>query len=320
MPVAQLLMFMLVVTMTFFGAGMIYAQEFPYKPIRIVTTAPGGGSDAAARLIAQGLTGALGQQVIVDNRAGGVVAVENVAKAQPDGYTVLLYANSMWIAPFLQQVSYDPVKDFSPITLAAVSPNMLVVHPSVAVNSVNELIALASARPGELNYGSSGTGSSTHLAAELFKAMAHVNIVRVSYKAAGPVINDLMGGQIQMMFATIGSVAPHVKSGRLKALGVTTSKPSALVPSMPTVAAAGLPGYESAAIIAIFAPAKARAPVTKRLNQEIVRVLNQPDLKEKFLRIGIEPVASSPEALTAAMRSEMARLGRVIKEAGIRAE
>jgi tripartite-type tricarboxylate transporter receptor subunit TctC len=296
------------------------AQDFPNKPLRIVTTAPGGASDAAARLLALGVTGPLGQQVIVDNRSGGVFAVEYVEKAQPDGYTVLLYANSMWIAPFMQEVSYDPIRDFAPITLAAISPNMLVVHPAVAANSVKELIALAGAKPGQLNYGSSGAGSSTHLAAELFKSMAHVNIVRVQYKAAGPVVNDLLGGHIQMMFATTGTVAPQVKSGKLKALGVTTARPSALAPGVPTVASAGLPGYEMAAIIALFAPAKTPAPIIKTPNQHMVRTLNQAESKDKFLAIGIEPVASSPQELVASMKSEMARFSKVIKDAGIRAD
>ncbi len=302
------------------GMGAATAQEFPNKPLRIVTTAPGGGSDAAARLTALGLTGRLGQQVIVDNRSGGVFAVEYVGKAQPDGYTLLLYASSMWIAPLMQQVSYDPIKDFAPVTLEAVSPNMLVVPQSLNVNSVTELIALARAKPGGLNYGSSGTGSSTHLGAELFKSMAHVNIVRISYKAAGPVVNDLLSGQVQMMFGSLGTVVPFVKSGRLKALGITTISPSALAPGVPTVASAGLPGYESAAVIAIFAPAKVSSTLVMRLNKEIISVINQADLKEKFLNLGIEPIGSSPEALTASMKSEMVRLGKVIKDAGIRAE
>ena len=243
-----------------------------------------------------------------------------MSRASPDGYTLLVYSGTLWIQPLLEKTPYDVARDFAPITLLTSAPNLVVVHPSLPVRSIKELIALAKARPGELNYGSSASGSSTHVAAELFKAMADVNIVRVPYKAAGQAINDLIGGQVQLMFGVVGSVAPHVKSGRLRALAVTTAQPTALVPGMPTVAASGLPGYESRSMIAMFAPAETPAPIVNRLNQEIVRVLNTTEVKEKLFKIGVEAVGSSPYELAAAMKSETARLDKVIKNAGIRSE
>ena len=311
--------FLVVLTVT--GTGVVCSQPYPNKPIRMVTSAAGGSADFAARLIAQGLTGELGQQVVVDNRGGSVsTSVGIVAKAPPDGYTLLLYASSLWIAPLLQPVSYDPIKDFSPITLAASSPYILVVHPSVPVTSVKELIALAKAKPGELNYGSSGLGTANHLAAELFNAMAGVNVVHVPYKGAGPALNALIGGQLQVMFPSAGSVTSHIKSGRLRALGVTSAEPSALAPGLPTVAAAGVPGYESLLMIGVFTPAGVPAALINRLNQEIVKALRKSDTREKLFNAGVETVGGTPAQLAASVKSEMARLGKVIKDAGIRAE
>ncbi|MBI3939178.1 MAG: tripartite tricarboxylate transporter substrate binding protein [Betaproteobacteria bacterium] len=308
------------VGMMVLAAGVVSGQAYPNKPIRIVAPEAGGGGDFAARLIALGLSGSLGQQVIVENRGGasGIIAGRTVAKAPPDGYTLLFYGSIFWIGALLQDVPYDPVADFSPITLATSSPNILVVHPSLPVNSVKELIALAKARPGELNYAST-TGSTPHLAAELFKAMAGVNIVRIPYKGAGPALNDLIGGQVQLMFPVAAAVTPHVKSGRLRALAVTSVEPSELVRGLPTVAAT-VPGYESVQMTAMFAPAKTPATIINRLNQEIVQVLNRADVKEKFFNAGAKVVGGSPEQLMATMKSEMARLGKVIKDAGIRAE
>src|SRR3990172_10010399 len=263
------------------GAGVVSSQDYPIKPIRILTGTAASASDFASRIIAQGLTGNWGQQVIVDNRAI-IFATETVAKAAPDGYTLLYTASTLWILPLIRNnVSYDPVKDFAPISLAVSTPNILVVHPSVAANNVKGLIALAKAKPGELNYASGGAGASNHLAAELFKAMAGVNMVRVNYKGAGPAVNALVGGQVQVMFATASGVAPHIKSGRLRALAVSSAKPAAAYPNLPTIAAAGLPGYESAQTSGLFAPAKTSGPIIRRLNQEIVRILNHADVKEK---------------------------------------
>jgi tripartite-type tricarboxylate transporter receptor subunit TctC len=301
------------------GAGMVFGQNYPNKPIRIVASAAGGSGDFAARLIAQGLSGALSQQVVVDNR-GGVIPGEIVSKAPPDGYTLLIDAASFWIGPLLQETPYDPVKDFAPVTLTDSAPNVLVVNPSLPVKSVKELIALAKARPGELNYGSSSTGSTPHLAAELFNMMAGVKIVRVPFKGSGPAVISLLGGQVQLMFATAGSVAPHVKSGRLRALAVASLQPSALAPGLPTIAASGVPGYEAVAFEGMFAPAKTPVAIIDRLNQEIVRVLNRAEVKERFFNAGVETVGSTPEEFAAAIKSNVAKWGKLIKDAGIRDE
>jgi tripartite-type tricarboxylate transporter receptor subunit TctC len=302
------------------GANAASAQNFPNKPIRLVTAEAGGGADFLARLIAQGLAGSFGQQVIVDNRgaASGVVAADTVAKAPPDGYTLLLYSGVVWTLPFMRKVPYDPARDFSPITLAAISPNILVVNPAVPANSVTELIALAKDRPGQLSYGSSGIGVTPHLAAELFKAMAGVNIVHVPYK--GQALNELIGGQVQLMFPNAASVAPHLKSGRLRPLAVTSAQPSKLFPDLPTMASSGLPGYESVVMFGTFAPAKTPAALVARLNQEIVQSLNKSDTREKLLAVGVETVGNSQEQFAAAIKTDMARWSKVIKDAGIRAD
>jgi tripartite-type tricarboxylate transporter receptor subunit TctC len=287
----------------------------------MVTGGVGSGSDFVARLIAPELSASLGQPMIVDNRGSGVIPGEIVAKAPPDGYTLLLYGNAMWLAPFMQdRVAYDVTRDFSPVSLTTTTPNILVVQTTLPVNSVKELIALAKARPGELNYGSGPAGSLTHLAAELFKVMAGVNVVRINYKGVALAINDLLAGQVQLMFPTPATVMPHIKSGRLKALAVTSASPSALVPGVPTIASSGLPGYTSVAIQGVFAPAATPAPIINRLNEEIVRLVNRANMKEKLLSTGVEAVGSSPAQLAAAVKSEMASMGKVIKDAGIRGE
>ena len=311
------------VGMMILGAAVAFGQNYPNKPVRLVTAEAGGGADLVARLIAQGLSGPLGQQVVVDNRgaAGGAIAAEIVAKALPDGYTLLHYGSNIWLLPFLRNnLLYDPVRDFAPITLAVRAPNMIVVHPSLPVKSVTELIALAKARPGTLSYASGGTGSTPHLAAELFKAMANVDIVRIPYKGGGAALNDLLGGQVPLMFPVAAAALPHVKSGRLRALAVTSAQPTELAPGLPTVAASGLPGYESVSIQGLFAPAGTPATLINRLNQEIVRALNGENLKDKFFSAGIETIGSSPQVFAATVKSEMARLGKVIKDAGIRDE
>ena len=319
MLIKRFVEWMFSIGMMVLGAGMVFGQNYPNKPIRIVASAAGGSGDFAARLIAQGLSGALSQQVVVDNR-GGVIPGEIVSKAPPDGYTLLIDAASFWIGPLLQETPYDPVKDFAPVTLTDSAPNVLVVNPSLPVKSVKELIALAKARPGELNYGSSSTGSSPHLAAELFNMMAGVKIVRVPFKGSGPAVISLLGGQVQLMFATAGSVAPHVKSGRLRALAVASLQPSALAPGLPTIAASGVPGYEAVAFEGMFVPAKTPVAIIDRLNQEIVRVLNRAEVKERFFNAGVETVGSTPEEFAAAIKSNVAKWGKLIKDAGIRDE
>ncbi len=264
-------------------------QEYPNKPLRFIASGIGGGSDFTARLIGQGISGPLGQSVIVENR-GGVLQGEIVAKSPPDGYTVLVAGGQAFITPLLQKASYDPEKDFAAVTLTDTSPNILTVHPSVPAKSVKELIALAKARPGELNYGSTAAGGSIHLATELFKSMAGVNLVNIPYKATGLAVNDLMGGQVHLMISTALSVTPQMKSGRLRGLAVTSAQPSVLAPGLPTIAAAGLPGYEAVGITGAYVPAKTPAAIINRLNQEMVRYLNTPDAKEKFL-VTVQPEA-----------------------------
>ena len=296
-------------------------QNYPNRPVRIVTAEAGGGNDFTARLLAQGLGGSLGQPVIVENRAGagGAIAAELVARAQPDGHTLILYGSNFFTLPLLKKVPYDVVKDFAPVTAVGSTPNVLVVHPSLAANSVKELIALAKSKPGELNASSGGTGGSNHLAAELFKAMAGLNILLIHYSGAGPALNALIGGQVHMMFATASASAPHIKSGKLRALAVTTAQPSVLAPGLPTVAASGLAGYEAVSVYGVFAPAKTPPAIVTRLNQDAVRFLSRADVKEKFLNVGIDVIGSSTQELAAAVKSEMTRLGKVIKDANIRA-
>lgn len=303
------------------GSGLAYSQTYPAKPVRIVTPGSGGGADIAARLIAPALTRSLGQQVVVDNRASGVIPGDVVSKAQPDGYTLLLTSSSHWLAQFMQDSTpYDAVRDFAPITIVVTAPTLLLVHPSVPANSVRALIALAKARPGELNYASIATGSPTHLAAELFKSMAGVNIVRIPYKASGAALTDLIAGQAQLMFPVVSAGIPHVKSGRLKALAITSPKPSRLAPDLPTVASAGLPGYQLQGTFGMFAPAGTPAPIIARLNREVAAVLGTADIRERFFNTGVETVGSPAAELAAAMRAEMAALGKLIRDAGIRAD
>src|SRR5258706_1773737 len=298
------------------ASGVVCGEDYPNKPVRIVTSEPGGGNDFAARVIAEGLSLTVKQRVVVDNR--GIIAAEIAAKAPPDGYTLLFYGNPFWLAPFLRDnVPYDPVRDFLPISLAVSTASILVVHPSLPVKSVSGLIALAKARPGELNYSSGTTGAASHLAAELFRTMAGIKIVRVPYRGTGAAFTALIAGQVQVMFPTAGSVTPHLKSGRLKALAVTTAQPSALFPGLPTIAASGLPSYESVSLVGIFAPTETPAAIINLLNRNIVRVLDQVDVREKFFNAGVDTVGSSPAELAAAMRSEMARMGKVIRDAGI---
>ncbi len=319
MLLPRLVVWLLTVGIMVLDASGASGENYPNKPVRMVTHGVGGGADFVARLIASGLTDSLGRQVVVDNRAHGVIPGEITSKAPPDGYTLLLASSPLWVAALLQNTPYDPLRDFLPITFAATSPHILVVSPSVAAKSVKDLIALAKARPGALNYSSGSTGSSTHLAGELFNAMSGVNIVRIPYKTGTSQVTDVISGEVQMSFGIAGSVAPHVKSGRLRALAVTSPQPSALFPDLPTVAAT-LPGFESGSLYGMFAPAKTPAAIINRLNQETVRVLNRANVKEKFLNVGVEVVGSSPQEFAATIRSEMARMGKVIRDAAIRVE
>ena len=299
-------------------AGVARGQDYPNKPIRIVTSAAGGGTDFVARLMSQELAVPLGQPLVVDNRPA-VTLGDILPKAPPNGYTLMVGGESLWIGSLLRKASYDPVKDFAPVTLLVRSHNVLVVHASVPVKSVKELVDLAKNKPNELNYGSTSMGSATHMAAELFKSMAGVNITHVPYKGTGDMLIALTGGQVQVAFGAITAVAPHIKSGKLRGLGVTSAKPSALVPDLPTVATT-VPGYGSGGETALFAPPGTPAAIINRVNRDAVRVINLPEVKAKFLNAGLEVDGGSPEALAAWIKSEMTRWGKVIHDAAIKVE
>ena len=298
------------------------AQAYPSKPIRfIVPFAPGGSTDLLARFLAPRLTAALGQPVIVDNRggAGGVIGAELAARAPADGYTIVLGSpGPLTINPNLQRMPYDSLRDFSPITLATISPFTLVVHPSLPVNSVKDLVALAKAKPGSLNYGSAGNGSVAHFSSEQFKALAGVDIVHVPFKGSGPAVADLLGGRLHLMFENLPTMLPHVRSGKLKLLAVGTKTRSGLVPEYPTIAEAGVPGYESSTAFGVLAPANTPAAVVKRLNQEIVKALQIPDMMEKLSGLGLEAVGGTPQQYAAHLKEELAKYGRIVKAAGIK--
>jgi tripartite-type tricarboxylate transporter receptor subunit TctC len=293
-------------------AVCVAQEKYPVKPIRVVTAAPGSNHDWGARLSAQELTNRIGQRVVVENRSS--IAIEYVAKeAQPDGYTLLFYGATVWLQPFLNKVGWDPVADFAPITLAMSSPNVLVVHPSLPVNSVKELIALAKARPGDLNYSAGGGGSTPHIAAELFNHLAKTKIVRIHYKGSGPSMIGLLSGEAQLMFAALGPITPHVKANKVRALAVTTPKRTALMPDLPAVAET-LPGYTAEATIGFFAPRKTPSALVAQLHREIVQGLKGVDPKVLH-NAGIEIVGSTPEEFAAFIKAEMERMGPVIKAA-----
>lgn len=294
---------------------------FPNKPIRLLASGVGGAGDFAGRLIAAELTQRLGQQVVVDNRPGGVTPGEILVKAQPDGYTLMMVGFVIWLSPFMREhVPFDPVRDFTPVSLAISSPNVLVVHPSVRVKSVAELITLARQKPGALNYALSGIGNSNHIAGEMFKAMAGVNIAAVPYRGASLALTDVVGGRVEIIFATANAAGPHVSAGRLIALGVTSAQPSPVAPGLPTVASAGLPGYESAATIGILARAGTPPAVVNLLHREIARYLHTPDAKARLLKAGIEAVGNTPQEFAAIIRDDRRIKGKIIRDAGIRME
>lgn len=301
------------------------AQTYPVKPVRmIVTFAPGGGADFVGRVVGQKLSELLGQPVVIDNRAGanGAIGNEAVAKAAPDGYTLLLgAAGPLTIAPHLYaKLPFDTLRDYAPVVLAASSGFAVTLHPSVPANSVKDLIALAKARSGKLNYGSSGTGGSPHLATVLFASMTGTHLVHVPYKGLGPALTDLIGGQINLIFADVGLVLPHRKAGKLKAVAVTGEKRSSVMPDLPTVAESGLRGYQTGTWYGILAPTGTSADVIARLNQETIKVLALPEVKERFLTLGIEPAGSTPAQFAAYLRSELDKWAKVIKAGGIKVE
>lgn len=300
------------------------AQSFPIKPVRwIVPFPPGGAADISSRLIGQKLAERWGQQVIIDNRpgAGGNLGTELAARAAPDGYTVVLVPATFTTYPSLvRKPLFDPVKDFAPISLVSSSPLMVVVHPSLPVKSVRELVALAKARPDQLNYASSGIGASAHMAAELFKSMTNTRIVHVAYKGQPPAIIDLVSGQVQLMFPNIPSVLAQIKANRLRPLAVTTASRSALFPEMPTVAEVGIPGFEVTQWGGLVTAAGVPVAITEKFQKDLSAVLNQLDVKQLLLGHGFEAVGNTPAQFSEFIRMEIAKWAKIIKEADIRAD
>ena len=301
------------------------AQPYPTKPIRLVITyPPGGNTDLVGRALALKLGEFMGQQVVVDNRggAGGVLGSMITAQSAPDGYTIMLGTSAgMVINPLLsRKLTYDPVKDFAPVSMVVIVPQLLVINPQLPVKNVRELIAFAKAKPGYLNAGSSGVGTPNHFGTELLKWLAGVDIVHVPYKGGAPALTDLLGGQIQMAFSSVPAVLPHIKAGRLVALGVGSAKRSPALPNIPTIAEAGVPGYEYTTWYGIFAPAKTPRTLIARLNTEIVKAMETPDIKDRFTALGGDPDPGTPEELRAYMANESAKWAKIIKAANIRIE
>ena len=298
------------------------AADYPAKPVRVIVgQAPGGGNDIQTRLFAHKLSEGLGRSFIVENRtgAGSVVSYRTVATATPDGYTLLAVTGGFTIAPAVHaNLGYDPVKDLAPISLVVQSPFLLLVHPSLPVKSVKELLALAKARPGTLAYASAGHGSSTHLAFALFTTLARIDVIHVPYKGTGPALIDTMSGQVQMLVGNVLSSLQYAKSGKLRALAVTTSERSPAVPELPTLAQAGVPGYESSTWHAWFAPAGTAQPIVDKLNAELAKAAKAPDVISRLAPDGAQPIGSTPEVLRQFIVSDIARWRKVVKDAGIK--
>jgi tripartite-type tricarboxylate transporter receptor subunit TctC len=306
-------------------APFVHAQAWPSKPIRIVVPfAPGGPADLMPRLIGPKLTEAWGQPVVVENKpgAGGNIGMDTVAKSAPDGYTLVIGPNgNLVVNPHLYaNLPYDVTKDFAPVTLLATFSNVLVVNPEVPAKTVAELIALAKAKPAALSYGSPGTGSQPHLGGEFLKLLAGIDIVHVPYNGTAPALRDLLGGQITFMFAQTSAALPQIQSGKLRALGVASLKRSPQLPEVPTIAESGLPGFEAVSWYALLAPAGTPKEVVTKLQVEIARILQLPDIREKLAGLGGEPVGNTPEQLTAMLKSESARYADIVKRANIKAE
>ena len=299
-------------------------SDYPKRPIRlIVAQLAGGNADFVARLIAGELTKRLGQQFVVDNRPGGngLIGAELVARAVPDGYTMLLAGSSFTVNPSMyKKLPYDPLNDFAPVTQAGTAPNILVVNPSLPVHSVKDLIQLARAKPGQLNYGSSATGGSTHLAGVLFDMMAKTSMTHIPYKGAALALVDVMGGQIQLSFASMPSAMTHVRSGKLRGVAVTSLKRSALVPELPTIAESGLPGFETGAWQGVYFPRGTAAATVQLLNREIAAIVQLPDVRKQFALEGGEPVGNTPDEFARWLRADIAKWSKVVKAANIRVE
>lgn len=304
--------------------GAYAADNYPSRTIKwVVPFTPGGAMDSMARTLAEKMSQSMGQPVVIENRAGagGTIGSSAVAKADPDGYTIMIVSIGHAVNPALfPKLSYDPVKSFEPVSLVSIVPNVLVVNSQAKFSTVKDVIAQAKAEPGKMSYASAGTGTTIHLAAELFNSLAGTEIMHVPYKGSAPAITDLLGRQVDIMFDSVSSAKPHIDSGRLKAIAVTTSKRSTALPNVPTVAESGVKGYELNGWYAVFAPAGTPKPIVDRLNGEIVKALKLPDVSKRFAQLGAEPVGSSPEELGKYLKTETARWADVVKTRNITAE
>jgi tripartite-type tricarboxylate transporter receptor subunit TctC len=307
------------------GSLPALGQTYPSRPLRIVVPfPPGGGTDIGTRIVAQKLQEAWGQAVVVENKPGaaGIVGTELTARSAPDGYTFMMgnIGTHAINVSLYKKLSYDPVKDFAPVSMVADLPLLLLVHPSVPANTVKELIALAKSQPGKLNFSSSGAGGSMHVAAELFKSMAGVDMVHIPYKGGAPAVADLISGQVALSFSTVLETIQHVKAGKVRALAVTNDHRSIALPDLPTIAEAGLPGYQSISWLALFAPAGTPKDIVNKVSAETVRILKLPDVKERLLAQGAEPIGSTPEQLAAILAADLAKYAKVIRESGYKPE
>jgi tripartite-type tricarboxylate transporter receptor subunit TctC len=314
-----------IVPLAMLVSGAVFGQGYPSHPIRMVVpfSAGAGVTDIMARLVGQHLGASLGQSVVIENRpgAGGIPGTEAVSKAAPDGYTLLMTNVALVVNSYLySKLPYDPVKDFTPVTLVNTAPLLLVVHPAIAAKSVQELVAYAKAHPGELSFGSGGVGSTPHLSGELFKSLSGIDVLHVPYKGGAPALNDLIGGQLSFMIENMPGTMPFVKGGKLRALAVTSARRSPLEPALPTMAEAGVPGYEVVGWNGIVAVTGTPPEIVARLHAEVAKILHSPEVKQRMAALGAEPVGNTPDEFGTFIKAEMARWGKVIKEKGIRSE
>ena len=305
-------------------APLVAAQGYPDKPIRVIVSVPAGGTpDVTARLVAPGLSGLLGQQLVIDNRggAGGLIGAELAAKAAPDGYTLFISSpGALTILPHLRSVPYDTLRDFAPVGLISSGPFLLVAHPSLPAKTVKELIALAKAQPGKLNYASAGNGTPNHLAMELFKQMAGVDITHVPYKGAPQAVTDVLAGHMNMMFNSIAPIVAHIRAGRVRVLGIASSKRSPQLPDVPTISEAGVPGFEAENWFGMFAPAKTPKRIIARLNEALVKVVRSPEIQSQFAALGADAVGNSPEEFAAFVRRDMEKYAKVVRISGAKVD
>jgi tripartite-type tricarboxylate transporter receptor subunit TctC len=315
----------MIVALTVVVSDVALGQAYPTRPIHmVVPSSPGAGvTDIMARLVGQHLSASIGQQIVIDNRPGasGILGSEVVSRSAPDGYTLLIANVSFVVNPYLYpKMPYDPLKDFMPVTMVNSAPLLLVVHPSVAAKSVTELVAYAKSHPGQLNYGSGGLGSTPYLAAELFKSLSGIDVVHVPYKGGAPALSDLVGGQLSFMIENMPGTMPYARSGNLRALAITSPLRSPLAPELPTMAEAGVPGYEMSGWNGIFAVKGTPPEIVARLHSEVAKILRTPEMRQELAALGAEPVGDTQEEFGAFLKADMARWGKIIQEKGIRSD